>query len=55
MYDLAKQAQKDIDDYMKIPIDGYTYLDFEFMPIKPKKEKNFYQTINKRLLKNHCF
>lgn len=41
VYDLSKQAQKDIDDYMKIPIDGYTYLDFEFTPIKPKKEKTF--------------
>lgn len=39
VYDLSARAKKDIDDYMKIPIDGYTYLDFEFTPIKPLKNK----------------
>lgn len=33
IYDTSNQAKKDIDKYMEIPIDGFTYLDFEFNPI----------------------
>lgn len=34
VYDLSESAKEMIDNYMNIPIDGYTYLDFEFTPIK---------------------
>lgn len=34
IYDLSEKAKKNIDDYMSIPNDGYTYLDFEFIPLK---------------------
>lgn len=37
IYDLSNKAKKNIDNYMKIPIDGFTYLDFDFKPIKIKK------------------
>lgn len=44
IYDLSMRAKKDIDDYMKIPIDGFTYFDFDFKPIK---EKNVKQLLKK--------
>ena len=39
VYDLSESAKKDIDNYMKIPNEGYTYLDFEFTPIKSENIK----------------
>lgn len=30
VYDLSKKAKKDIDEYLKLPIDGYVYLDLDF-------------------------
>lgn len=30
VYDLSKKAKKDIDKYLKLPIDGYVYLDLDF-------------------------
>ncbi len=37
VYDLSLKAKADIDEYMNIPIDGYTYLDFDFKPIYKSK------------------
>lgn len=39
IYDLSSLAKKDIDNYMSIPIEGYTYLDFDFKPIVKEKIK----------------
>ena len=39
VYDLSESAKKNIDDYMKIPNEGYNYLDFEFTPIKSENIK----------------
>lgn len=39
IYDLSESAKKNIDDYMNILIDGYTYLDFEFTPLKQETIK----------------
>lgn len=39
VYDLSEKAKKCIDDYMSLSIDGYTYLDFDFVPIKKKIKK----------------
>ncbi len=37
VYDLSLKAKADIDKYMEIPIDGYTYLDFDFKPVQKSK------------------
>lgn len=29
IYDLSKKVKQDIDEYLKLPIDGYVYLDFK--------------------------
>ncbi len=39
VYDLSKKAKKCIDDYMSLPIDGYTYLDFDFVPVVNTRTK----------------
>lgn len=36
IYDISEKAKNDIDEYMKIPIEGYTYLNFNFIPIERK-------------------
>jgi len=38
-YDLSDNVRKNIDEYMMIPIDGYTYLDFEFTPYQKVKKR----------------
>ena len=38
-YDLSESVRKNIDEYMMIPIDGYTYLDFEFKPYQKVMKK----------------
>lgn len=38
-YDLSESVRKNIDNYMMIPIDGYTYLDFEFKPYQKVMKK----------------
>lgn len=37
IYDISKSAKKVIDEYMKIPIEGFTYFDFDFKPITSKR------------------
>lgn len=37
VYDLSPIAKSKIDEYMNIPIEGYTYLDFDFKPIQTSK------------------
>lgn len=33
IYEISLSAKKHIDEYMEIPVEGFTYLDFNFIPI----------------------
>ncbi len=50
VYDLSLKAKADIDEYMQIPVDGFTYLDFDFKPVKrmeqfKMRKKEMYESL----------
>lgn len=52
VYDLSKKTKKCIDDYMSLPIDGYTYLDFDFVPVVNTRTKKLIKNIEKGSILN---